>query len=174
MVKFWKYLFHQTCRSLVWFCFRASDTSPGYRRRIDVRSVACLELLSPAARKSATKFFTSLVASETNVWPDFTETFPLSVRNTVKKWTSLSKVGRLLLSVRWIVMWKQFQFWMRLRIPRLEIYSKYYYYELVFFLMPTYWKTSNFSKTARRILMKFCMYLLMTIGHPGIPNSCPR
>ncbi len=34
--------------------------------------------------------------------------------------------------------------------------------------MPTFWKTSNFSKTARRILMKFCMYLLMTIGHAGI------
>ena len=36
------------------------------------------------------------------------------------------------------------------------------------------WEFGDFSKTARTILTKLCICLLMTIGHSAIPNFWPR
>ena len=42
-------------------------------------------------------------------------------------------------------------------------------------VMLTFWKTSNFSKTTRSILMKLCMYVLMPIWHPrGVRDLAPK
>ncbi len=45
---------------------------------------------------------------------------------------------------------------------------------LFIFPITIFWKTSNFSKFARSILMELFTYLLMTITHSEIPNLYPR
>ncbi len=82
------------------------------------------------------------------------------------------------LLLRWICFFRTRKTFLRVLLVTflgLEIYFEVLLLRWIrFFPIPTFWKTSNFSKSARRISKNFGMYLLMTIGHPGILNLCPR